>query len=154
MWEYLKQWLTPQTITTITTVVTFLVALLRALATIKQLNREKATTLEKVRADLLGALQNQNALELQKAIEQVTMPIAEAVVKIKPYLDTFTKVLALSQENTPQSRLAILELLSQMGKQEIVVNAIQVVQQEIKQEEEKQENLVTELKEVIEKPVE
>lgn len=154
MWEYLKQWLTPQTVTTITTVVMFLVALLKLLSSVKTLNKQKAMTLENVRKDLLGALQNQNALELQKAIEQVTMPIAEAVVKIKPYLDTFTKVLALSQENTPQSRLAILELLSQMGKQEIVVNAIQVVQQEIKQEEEKQENLVTELKEVIEKPVE
>lgn len=154
MWEYLKQWLTPQTVTTITTVVMFLVALLRLLSSVKTLNKQKVMTLENVRKDLLGALQSQNALELQKAIEQVTMPIAEAVVKIKPYLDTFTKVLALSQENTPQSRLAILELLSQMGKQEIVVNAIQVVQQEIKQEEEKQENLVTELKEVIEKPVE
>ena len=91
---------------------------------------------------------------MQKAVETVTLPVCESIVKIKPYLDTFIKVLALSQENTPQSRLAILDLLQEMGKQEIVVNAIKVVNDEVKATTEKEEKLSKELKEVIEKPVE
>ena len=64
----------------------------------------------------------------------------------------FAKILALSQENTPESRIAILNLISELGvvTKEIVDNAKVIVEDAVKQEEEKKEQVENQLNEIIE----
>ena len=63
--------------------------------------------------------------------------------EIKDVLETFAKILALSQENTPESRVAILELIQRLGNNtngmiETIKETINT--QEKEKEEKKQAN--------------
>lgn len=152
-WNYVKDYLTPQTITVITTVIMFLVAILKLISMVKTLNKQKAMTMD----NLKSALEEQNANEIAKAVVEVTMPIVEQINKILPYLNTFSKILALSQENTPESRVAILNLIEQMGKEEneILVNtAKKVISTQVEEDKKKKEEQNKKLDAIIEKPVE
>lgn len=152
-WNYVKDYLTPQTITVITTVIMFLVAILKLISMVKTLNKQKAMTMD----NLKSALEEQNANEIAKAVVEVTMPIVEQINKILPYLNTFSKILALSQENTPESRVAILNLIEQMGKEEneILVNtAKKVISTQVEEDKKRKEEQNKKLDAIIEKPVE
>lgn len=123
---------------------------------VKTLNKQKAMTLENVKQVLLSALKTQNQEEIQKAINEVLTPVLNAVNEINPYLQTFAKILALSQENTPTSRLAILELIENMGRTDIqlIENAKEVVNEEVKKEEMKKQETIEQLSEIERRPVE
>lgn len=152
-WNYVKDYLTPQTVTVITTVIMFLVAILKLISMVKTLNKQKAMTID----NLKSALEEQNEKEIEKAVVEVTMPIIEQINKILPYLNTFSKILALSQENTPESRVAILNLIEQMGKEEneILVNAAKkVISAQVEEDKKRKEEQTKKLDAIIEKPVE
>lgn len=152
-WNYVKEYLTPQTVTVITTVIMFLVAILKLISMVKTLNKQKVMTLD----NLKSALEEQNANEIAKAVVEVTMPIVEQVNKILPYLNTFSKILALSQENTPESRVAILNLIEQMGKEEneILVNtAKKVISIQVEEDKKRKEEQTEKLDAIINRPVE
>lgn len=152
-WNYVKEYFTPQTITVITTVIMFLVAILKLISMVKTLNKQKAMTMDNLKV----ALSKQNELEIKKAVVEVTMPIVEQVKAIMPYLITFSKVLALSQENTPESRVAILELLADMGKQDnsaLIEAAKGIIEQQVEEDKKKKDALIDKLDNIIAKPVE
>lgn len=155
-WELLKSYMTPQTITTITAVLMFLVATLKLISMVKTLNKQKAMTIDNLKAILLEALKSQNEEEIQKAINEVVSPIAKQVDEMTPYLQTFAKILALSQENTPTSRVAILELLENMGKTDtkLIQEAKQEVENQVVQEEVKKQETIAKLEEIENKPIE
>lgn len=150
--EVLKSYLTPQTITTITAVLMFLVSSLKMISTIKTLAKQKSTTID----DVMSALKSQNKEEIEKAINEVVNPILESVNEITPYLQTFAKILALSQENTATSRLAILELIEKMGTvdSDTLANAKTSIEEEVKTEEEKKQETLEKLENIENKPVE
>ena len=113
--EVLKDYLTPETVTVITTVLLFLVSLLKLVSMVKTLNKQKAMTMDNLKEVLLNSLKSQNQEEINKAMVEILNPVLNAVNEINPYLQTFAKILALSQENTPESRVAILELIQRLG---------------------------------------
>lgn len=152
-WNYVKEYLTPETVTVITTMIMFLVAILRLVSMVKTLNKQKAMTME----NLKDVLKAQNEEEVQKAIINVTTPIIEEVNTIKPYLNTFSKILALSQENTPESRVAILNLIEQMGQTDnsaLVNTAKDIIATQVEEDKKKKEEQNKKLDEIIDKPVE
>lgn len=155
-WEALKGYFTPETITVITTVILFLVALLKLVSMVKTLNKQKAMTLENLKQVLLDALKSQNQEEINKAMVDILQPVLKAVNEINPYLQTFAKILALSQENTPTSRLAILELIENMGKTDtqLIETAKDTVNEEVKQEEIKKQETIAQLEVIEKRPVE
>lgn len=155
-WEALKGYLTPETITVITTVLLFLVSLLKLVSMVKTLNKQKAMTMENLKEVLLNALKSQNQEEINKAMVEILNPVLNAVNEINPYLQTFAKILALSQENTPTSRLAILELIENMGKTDtkLIETAKDTVNEEVKQEEIKKQETIAQLEVIEKRPVE
>ena len=155
-WEALKGYLTPETITVITTVLLFLVSLLKLVSMVKTLNKQKAMTMENLKEVLLNALKSQNQEEINRAIVEILNPVLNAVNEINPYLQTFAKILALSQENTPTSRLAILELIENMGKTDtqLIETAKDTVNEEVKQEEIKKQETIAQLEVIEKRPVE
>lgn len=157
-WELLKDYFSAETIAVIVSLVSLVIGLLKAVSVIKNLKVDKALTLEKVREELSKQLSNETKEQLNTAMVELTKPIAEQVANMTPTLETFSKVLALSQENTPTSRLAILELLSNVKQVdvEIVENAKEEVKAQVEEEEIKKEQTIAELEKIekIEMPVE
>lgn len=154
-WNWCKEYFTPETITVITTVILLLVALLKLVSVIKKLKKEQHTTLETVEENLKVALTTQNKEELNNAINNVVNPIKKDVEEIKPYLEAFAKILALSQENTPQSRVAILDVLANMGKTDnaLLETTRETIQEEVIETEKKKLEKVEKLDKII-KPIE
>lgn len=154
-WNWCKEYFTPETITVITTVILFLVALLKLVSVIVKLKKEQHTTLDVVEANLKTALTTQNKEELNNAINNVVNPIKKDVEEIKPYLEAFAKILALSQENTPQSRVAILDVLANMGKTDnaLLETTRETIQEEVIETEKKKLEKVEKLDKII-KPIE
>jgi D-alanyl-D-alanine dipeptidase len=131
------------------------IGLLKAISVIKNLKVDKELTLEKVKEELGKQLSNETKEQLNQAMIELTKPIAEQVNSIIPTLETFGKVLALSQENTPTSRLAILELLTNTKQVEVQVveQAKEEINWQLEEELLKKETQI-ELLEKIEMPVE
>lgn len=150
--KIIKEYLTPETVTTITAVLMFLVSSLKMISTIKTLSKQKSTTID----DVMSALKSQNKEEIENAINDVVTPIVNTVNEINPYLQTFAKILALSQENTATSRLAILELIEKMGTVDgdTLADAKESVQTEVKNEQEKKQETLAKLESIENKPVE
>lgn len=67
-------------------------------------------------------------------------------------LKSFSKILALSQENTPESRVAILNIIEQLGTtgKEVIDGAKAVIEQETQLIQEHKEEVENKLNEIIE----
>lgn len=151
-WEYLKEYLTPQTIVTITAVISFLVALLKLVSVVKTLNKQKAMTM----SNLLTALTQLNTDLYEKEKQELIRVINTLIQPLIMYSQTFAKVMALSQENTPESRVAILNLIQDMGSlnPEIIEQAKAVVEEQETAKEEKKVAMIEELSKIENKPIE
>lgn len=154
-WDLVKDYFSAETITVISSIVALVIGLLKAISVIKKLKVDKELTLENVKEALSKELSEKTQEQLGQAMVDLTKPITEQLNSILPTLDTFGKVLALSQENTPTSRLAILELLTNTKQVEVQVieQAKESVEKQVEEEELKKEETL-ELLEKIEMPVE
>lgn len=151
-WETLKGYITPETITTCITVFTFLVALLKMVSVITDLKKQKAMTME----NLLKNLSIQNAEEYEKEKQELTKLVVSLITPLVEYSQAMAKVLALSQENTPESRVAILDIIQSLGviDKNLIEQAKTVVSEEVEAKEEKKQAIVEQLEQIENKPVE
>ena len=151
-WETLKGYITPETITTCITVFTFLVALLKMVSVITDLKKQKAMTME----NLLKNLSIQNAEEYEKEKDALMKLIVSLITPLIQYSEAMAKVLALSQENTPESRVAILDIIQSLGviDKNLIEQAKTVVNEEVTTKEEKKQAIVEQLEQIENKPVE
>jgi len=151
-WETLKGYITPETITVCITLFSFLVALLKLVSVVKDLKTQKTMTME----NLMKNLSVQNTEEFEKEKQDLMKVIMDLIQPLLKYSEVMAKVLALSQENTPESRVAILELIQSLGT--IDANLIEqaktlVAKQEVEKEEKKQAK-IEQLEAIENKPVE
>lgn len=151
-WETLKGYITPETITTCITVFTFLVALLKMVSVIIDLKKQNAMTMEK----LLKNLSIQNAEEYEKEKDAIINALITLIKPLIDYSEAMAKVLALSQENTPESRVAILEIIQSLGMidKNLIEQAKTIVDKEVTTNEEKKQAMVEQLEAIENKPVE
>lgn len=151
--EWVSEWLSPMTITSITAIVSLLGAVLYLINQLKKLAKDKALTTDDVCAKVTEALKTIGSETTNNAIIDVVKPIEERVDKMTPILVDFSKILALSQENTPESRIAILDIIEHLGTigKEITDNSKKVVETEVAVIEEKKEETNKKIDEVIEK---
>lgn len=151
--EWVSEWLSPMTITSITAIVSLLGAVLYLINQLKKLAKDKALTTDDVCAKVTEALKTIGSETTNNAIIDVVKPIEERVDKMTPILVDFSKILALSQENTPESRIAILDIIEHLGTigKEITDNSKKVVETEAAVIEEKKEETNKKIDEVIEK---
>lgn len=151
-WETLKGYITPETITTCITVFTFLVALLKMVSVIIDLKKQNAMTMEK----LLKNLSIQNAEEYEKEKDAIINALITLIKPLIEYSEAMAKVLALSQENTPESRVAILEIIQSLGMidKNLIEQAKTIVDKEVTTNEEKKQAMVEQLEAIENKPVE
>lgn len=151
-WETLKGYMTPETITVITTVVLFLVALLKLVSVVKNLKTQHALTMD----NLLKLISAQNKEESEKARVELNQSVVKLINPMIPYFKTFAKILALSQEKTPESKVAILNLIEELGTIDanLLIEAKEQIKEEVKQEEKKKVETISKLEAIENKPVE
>ena len=151
--EWVSEWLSPMTITSITAIVSLLGAVLYLINQLKKLAKDKSLTTDDVCTKVTEALKTIGSETTNNAILDVVKPIEERVDKMTPILVDFSKILALSQENTPESRIAILDIIEHLGTigKEITDNSKKVVETEVAVIEEKKEETNKKIDEVIEK---
>ena len=119
----------------------------------KELAKKKAITTEEVCAKVVETLETTNKESVNKSINEVIAPLQKQVGDITPVLNSFAKILALSQENTPESRLAILELIQSIGNvsAKIVENAKAEVENQIKEEQKDKQDTIELLENIEDK---
>lgn len=151
-WETLKGYITPETITVCITVFSFLVALLKLVSVVKDEKTRKIMTME----NLLKNLSIQNAEEYEKEKDALMKLIVSLITPLIQYSEAMAKVLALSQENTPESRVAILDIIQSLGviDKNLIEQAKTVVSEEVTTKEEKKQAMVEQLEAIENKPVE
>lgn len=110
-WETWKSLLSPEVIAaTLSTVLsTVLVVLCKKIANKAITNKDD--TIKGVKQAVLAEISNNFDIAYDKAIK----PLKEKVEEVGPVLDAFAKCIALMQENTPESKLALLELIQRIG---------------------------------------
>lgn len=113
--KWLEQWFSPEQVAMIMSWVAYAGTIIGLIYKLRQLAKSKNTTVEDVKRVVLE--------EIKKSVNE------EVAESVKPYLDNivliqnktneimqiFSKILALSQNNDAQSRVAILELIASLG---------------------------------------
>lgn len=142
--EWLEKNFTAEMITTIMSVLTSLAVVLKLASSLKDLAKKKAMTTEEVCNKVVEILETTNKESVLKSINEIVKPLEDKVGDITPVLNSFSKILALSQENTPESRLAILELIQSIGNisNKVVEDAkTEIVNQIEEEQKENKENI-------------
>ena len=133
--EWLKGWADPAALATITAIIGALAAVLKMASSIKRLSQEKQLTAKDVQEAVLGSLPD----DISKELDKYLPALKEHADRIDETLAQFAKILALSQEGTPEARVAILDIIQRMGSvsMEVIDKAKAAVDGQTKAEEEK-----------------
>jgi len=139
--KWAEGWLSPQTITTVTAVLGFLGVIVKMAGELKRMAKDKQLTVERVQELVLGQMKESLPADVSAEFEKYLPKLVTYADKTNRILEVFAKILALSQEDTAESRLAILDLIQQMGviSNEVVEEAKEEVksQQKAKEDAEK-----------------
>lgn len=140
-WAWLSQYLSPEVIASVISVITAITCVLKLAGALKSLAKEKTLTTQDVCNEVQKTLETTNKEIVEKEINEMIQPLEKEIKQITPTLNAFAKVLALSQENTPESRLAILELLQEIGSvgNEVIEEAKDTIEKEIEENNKSQE---------------
>lgn len=132
--EWAKEWLSPQVLTTVTAVLTALVAVLKMVASLKSMAKNKQLTIDGVNEIVVSNLKECVSKEVADKIDAYMPEIIAYEKKSSEIMIAFSKILALAQENTPEARKAILEVIQELG----VINntAVESAKKTIEKQEE------------------
>ena len=117
----------------------------------KKLKEANQLTLANVTDSLTVVIKQVAAAEIQVQTEKFLPDLIKVQEKTNSLLSSVTKILALSQENTPESRVAILQVIENMGvvAKEVTETAKTVIKEEVKLIEEKKKETEDKLNEII-----
>lgn len=107
----LKEYLTAERIATISS---WIITFASLFTTFRSLTK-KTISVDEALTKVNEAVSKAVTTTSQKAMASVTAPIATQVSNITPYLEAITKILALSQDDSTSSKLAVLEVIKGLG---------------------------------------
>lgn len=138
--KWLQTVFTPEVVASILSVITAMGAIIKLVSTMKELAKQNKLSDEHI----LSIINDTISTSFKSTRSDLIEPLSNDLNKILPVLDKFAKIMALSQENTPESRTAILNLISEIGAEQSDVkktaeDAKKVVESQVKEEEAKTE---------------
>ena len=113
--EWLSKFFEPQQVAMIMTWVTYIGTIIGLIAKCYQLAKQKTLTAESVKDLIMKDLGDKIDESVANQLTTAIVSLNKTAKNQNEVLALLTKVMALSQENTPESRVAILELISQLG---------------------------------------
>ena len=113
--EWLSKFFEPQQVAMIMTWITYIGTIIGLIAKCYSLAKQKTLTADNVKEAVLEKLGDKVDEAVANQLSSSIVSITKMIKNQNETLALLTKVMALSQENTPESRVAILELISQLG---------------------------------------
>ena len=112
---WLEKFLEPQQVAMIMTWITYAATIIGVLYKFYQMAKEKNLTAENVKNLIMKELGDKVDDSVKNQLASSITSVAKTVERQNEVLALLTKIMALSQENTPESRVAILDLISRLG---------------------------------------
>lgn len=112
---WLRQTFSPEVIAAIVSAITAVGALLKMASVLKNLAKDKAKSAEEILNIVLTAIKSETKEEFLANVQ----PLVNEIYGFKGQLAEMMKVFALMQENSPEARVAILEILSKLGNEQV-----------------------------------
>ena len=151
--EWLAQWLTPQQVAMVMTWVAYAGTIIGLIVKLAQLAKTKSLSNENVKDLIMKELGDKVDKSVQDNLATSIVAINKTIERQNEVLALLAKVSALSQENTPESRVAILELISRLGvvDKEDIDKAKETIKEEVKTKREIEQATNESVDKVIEK---
>jgi hypothetical protein len=112
---WLRQTFSPEVIAAIVSAITAVGALLKMASVLKNLAKDKVKSAEEILNIVLNAIKSETKEEFLANVQ----PLVNEIYGFKGQLAEMMKVFALMQENSPEARVAILEILSKLGNEQV-----------------------------------
>ena len=114
--------------------VAYIGTIIGLVANINKLKKANNLTLQNVSDKVQKQLEDTVGKEVKEQVERFLPALVSTQEKTNELLKMFTKIQALAQENTPESRVAILELIEEMGAigKDITDNAKDLIKEEVR----------------------
>ena len=118
---------------------------------LKQLKSTNNLTLKNVSDEVKAVLKQTVSEEVAKKFDDMLPSVIATQEKTNQIMSIFAKILALSQENTPESRVAILNLIEELGavSKEVIDNSKEVIEAGVKLAEQAKEDLDKKIDEIV-----
>ena len=138
--EWLEQWFTPQQVAMIMTWLTYITTIITLFYKFYRMAKDKNLTNENVKNLIMAELGDKVDKSVKEQITAIAIPLLQTSKNQEEVLKVLTKVMALSQENTPESRVAILNCISTLGviDSQVVEQAKETIKTQISQEKSKE----------------
>lgn len=149
--EWVANFFAPDKVAMYLSWVAYIGTIVGLVANIKKLKQTNNLTLKNVSDEIKDALSKTVGEKVAKEFSDILPPILKTQEKTNEIMTIFAKILALSQENTPESRVAILNLIEQLGtvSSEIVDSAKTAIQESVELAEEAKKQVEEKLDEII-----
>lgn len=149
--KFVKQYLTADKVAMYMSWVAYIGTIIGLVANINKLKKANNLTLKGVSDEVKKELRDNVGKEVKEQAERFLPTILATQEKTNEILKAFSKMMALSQQNTPESRVAILELIESLGTlgKEVTDNAKAAIDEEVKAIEEHKEKIEDRLDEII-----
>ena len=150
--EFIDKWLSADKIAMYFTWVAYIGTIIGLVVKFKQLKQSNNLTLKQVLDAVSKILEEKISEKIAEQFKELTPTIIDGQKNSNKVLSVFAKILALSQENTPESKIAILNLIGELGTagKELVDAAKTVVEEAVKAERKAEEETAAKLDEIIE----
>lgn len=149
---WLNKWLAPEMVSTIVVFITLLVIV--AIYLFKDTKNKKLAHLnnEELEKHIFSKIDALIESDMAKEMDKVAPEILGNLKTSNEIMKVFAKIICLAQENTPESRVAIVELISKLGSvdEKTTQMAKQVIENEKKEKENKKIEQNKQLDEIIE----
>lgn len=144
---WLEKFLEPQQVAMIMTWITYAATIIGLIYKLSQLAKSKSLSNENIKNLILTELGDKVDESVKNQLASAITSLTKTAERQNEVLSLLAKVSALSQENTPESRVAILDLISRLGvvDKEDIESAKETINQEVaekKAQEEKTNNTV------------
>jgi hypothetical protein len=113
--EWVDRFFSPDKVAMYMSWVAYIGTIIGLVASIKRLKQNNNLTLKNVSDEVQGKLELIVSKQVADQFGKIAPKIIEGQEQANEIMAIFAKILALSQENTPESRVAILDLIEKLG---------------------------------------
>lgn len=149
--EKLNEWFSPAVVANIMSWLAYIGTIIGLVNNLKKAKKENNLTLSDVKEQVCGELEKVVSKEVTEKVAKYFDGADRLQTEIKDVLETFAKIMALSQENTPESRIAILDLIQKLGgnTNKMIEEIKTAVNEQVEKQEAKKEENAKELDKII-----
>ena len=130
---WLEKFLEPQQVAMIMTWITYAATIIGLIYKLSQLAKSKSLSNENIKNLIFAELGDKVDESVKNQLTSAVTSLTKTIERQDEVLSLLAKVCALSQENTPESRVAILDLISRLGvvDKEDIESAKETINQEV-----------------------